>query len=170
MRWIRWLPSFGRIHMGHMGPKFYFSRVVTRHITFNHNGSATLYLPSSKTDPFRKGVHIQLATTLSTLCPVRALKLLFHRHPTPLDQPLFTRTMGPFSKSYFISKIRELLLQAGIPAQGFSGHSIRKGAAVSASARGISKDDIKLMGRWKSDAVLTYINETTISESNQKLL
>jgi hypothetical protein len=78
--------------------------------------------------------------------------------------------MGPFSKSYFIAQIHELLLQAGIPTHGFSGHSIRKGAAVSASARGIPKDDIKLMGRWKSDVVLTYINETTISEHNNKLL
>ena len=141
-----------------------------RHITFNSNNSATLFLPSSKTDPFRKGVHIQLAATTSILCPVRALKLLFQRHPTTLDQPLFARTMGPFSKSYFIAQIHELLLQAGIPTHGFSGHSIRKNAAVSASARGISKDDIKLMGRWKSDVVLTYINETTISEYNNKLL
>ena len=141
-----------------------------RHITFNRNNSATLFLPSSKTDPFRKGVHIQLTATASILCPIRALKLLFQRHPTTLDQPLFARTMGPFSKSYFIAQIHELLLQAGIPTQGFSDHSIRKDAAVSASARGISKDDIKLMGRWKSDVVLTYINETTISEHNNKLL
>ena len=78
--------------------------------------------------------------------------------------------MGPFSKSYFIAQIHELLLQAGISTHGFSGHSIRKGVVVSASARGIPKDDIKLMDRWKSDVVLIYINETTISEHNNKLL
>jgi hypothetical protein len=61
--------------------------------------------------------------------------------------------MGPFSKSYFISKTYELLLRAGIPINGFSGHSIHKGATVIAIARGISKEDIKLMDRWKSDAV-----------------
>jgi hypothetical protein len=148
-------------------PSYALSR---QHITFNSNSSATLFLPSSKTDPFRKGVHIQLAAIASVLCPVRALKLLFRKHPTAPDQPLFARTIGPFSKSYLIAQIHELLLQAGIPTHGFSGHSIRKGAAVSASARGISKDDIKLMGRWKSDVVLTYINETTTSEHNNKLL
>ena len=40
---------------------------------------------------------------------------------------------------------------------GFSGHSIRKGAAVTAAENGISRDNIKLLGRWKSDAVDTYI-------------
>ena len=119
---------------------------------------------------FRKNIHIQLTIILSILYLIYILKLLFQWYFIILDQLLFAHIMNSFSKFYFITQIHELLLQAGIPAQGFSGHSIHKGAAVSASARGISKDDIKLMGRWKSDAVLTYSNETTISESNQKLL
>jgi hypothetical protein len=38
-------------------------------------------------------------------------------------------------------------LTAGIPTAGFSGHSIRQGAVVTAAARGISREDIKLMSR-----------------------
>ena len=157
--WEGWDPSSSPSHS-----------LVRRHIRFNPNGSVTLHLPSSKTDPFRRGVDIPLAATATTLCPVRALKQLFNRHPAPPTSPLFARSMGPFSKSYFISKIHELLLRAGIPTAGFSGHSIHKGAAVSAADRGISKDDIKLMGRWKSDAVQVYIDEVGASQRKHKLI
>src|SRR5947207_8308022 len=78
--------------------------------------------------------------------------------------------MDSFSKFYFITQIHELLLQAEISTHGFSDHSIRKKVAIFISARGISKNDIKLMDRWKSDVVLIYINETTIWKHNNKLL
>jgi hypothetical protein len=70
---------------------------------------------------------------------------------------MFGRTFGAFSKPYFIDKVREYLLRAGIPTRGFSGHSLRKGAAISAVNKGLSRDEIKLLGRWQSDAVDTYI-------------
>src|SRR4030095_13818511 len=70
--------------------------------------------------------------------------------------PLFTRSFGPFSRGYLIRSIRSALLNAGINPTGFSGHSLHRGAAVSAVAAGIPCDDIKAMGRWKSDAVDLY--------------
>ena len=131
----------------------------------------TLTLPASKTDPYRKGVTIQLAASPSSVCPVSALRVLYSRYPRPSNHPLFCRPHGlAFSKRFFISKIRELLLRAGIPSVGFSGHSIRKGAAVTASLNGISKENIKLLGRWKSDAVDVYINELHESDLIHKLL
>src|SRR5204863_5786682 len=111
------------------------------------------------------GVVIHLAQTTSPLCPVKTLTRLFQEYPRQRGEPLFTRTVGPFNRHYIIDKIKELLLQAGISTFGFSGHSIRKGAAVSAAANGISKDNIKLLGRWKSDAVDVYITE--LSEHDQ---
>ena len=66
-------------------------------------------------------------------------------------------------------KIKELL-QAGIDASNFSGHSLRKGAIVSAAAYGISKEEIKLLGRWKNDAVDVYINEPAEEDQITKLL
>ena len=137
-----------------------------KHVKFHTNGSVTLTLPASKTDPYRTGTAIQLAPTISPLCPVRALTKLFRLHPKGEDDPLFSRSIGgSFNRQFFIDKIKELLLQAGISTFGFSGHSIRKGAAVSAAANGISKDNIKLLGRWKSDAVDVYITE--LSEHDQ---
>jgi hypothetical protein len=36
------------------------------------------------------------------------------------------------------------------------GHSIPKGAAVSAIVNGIAREDVKKMGRWKSDVIQAY--------------
>ena len=125
----------------------------------------------SKTDPFCKGINIHLASSRSPLCPVTALAQLFNTFPCSPLQPLFTRPHGqPFTKQFFVVKIRQLLLQAGIPTAGFSGHSIRKGAAVTAAANGISRENIQLLGRWISDAVDIYINDIRESEQTQKLL
>ncbi|TMC13891.1 MAG: hypothetical protein E6J34_24290, partial [Chloroflexi bacterium] len=147
--------------------KSYISR---KHISFNTN-SVTLTLPASKTDPYHKGVNIHLASSSSPLCPVAALVQLFKTYPCSPFQPLFTRPHGQaFTKQYVLLRIHELLFQAGIPTAGFSGHSIRKGAAVTAAANGISREDIKLLGRWKSDAVDAYINEIKESDHIHKLL
>lgn len=66
--------------------------------------------------------------------------------------------------------MRELLLSAGIATAGYSGHSLRKGAAVTARRNGISKHNIKLLGRWKSDAVDVYIDEQQKSDHMQETL
>jgi hypothetical protein len=134
--------------------------IARKHVQFNADSSVTLTLPASKTDPYANGIEIHLALSPnSPLCPVRALRCLFNKHPTAPDSPLFARRAGAFSKAFFISKIREYLLKAGIPTRGFSGHSLRKGAAVSAVAKGLSRDEIKRLGRWQSDAVDIYIND-----------
>ena len=132
----------------------------------------TLNLPASKTDQSRVGAEIYLAYSPgSLLCPVTALGALFTRYPKPPQSPLFSRPLGqPFSKSFLVLKMRELLLNAGISTIGYSGHSLRKGAAVTADRNGISKHDIKLLGRWKSDAVDVYINERQKPDHIQKIL
>ncbi len=131
----------------------------------------TLTLPSSKTDQNHISIEIQLAPTSSQLCPVAALNELYSSFPHPQNDPLFSRTHArPFMKQFVIQTIRRLLLQASIPTHGFSGHSLRKGAAVTAAVNGMSRDEIKLLGRWKSDAVDVYINELSKPDTTQKLL
>jgi len=157
--WNTWLPD------SHC---FLLSR---NHVAF-HSTSITLTLPTSKTDQFRVGTEIYLAySPRSSLCPVTALRTLFTRYPKPPQSPLFTRPHGQsFSKQFFVLKMRELFLDAGISTIGYSGHSLRKGAAVTADRNGISKQDIKLLGRWRSDAVDVYINECQKPDYIQKIL
>src|SRR5579859_600430 len=85
--------------------------------------------------------------------------------------PLFGRPFQqPFTKTFFVRSMHLLLLNAGIPTFGYSGHSLRKGAAVTADRNGISRHHIKLLWRWKSDAVDIYINERRKSERMHRLL
>jgi hypothetical protein len=152
-------------------PESHHSLLSRDHVVF-HPASVTLTLPASKTDQYRVGVKIYLASSPhSLLCPVTALKNLFSIYPRPPHSPLFARPRSqPFTKQFFVLKIRELLLNAGISTVGFSGHSLRKGAAATADSNGISKHNIKLLGRWKSNAVDVYINELQISNHIQKIL
>ena len=146
------------------------THLARQHVKFNPQ-SVTLFLPASKSDPFRLGVPIHLAANSeSTICPVQALKLLFTTYPAVPSQPLFRTSAGPFIKDFVIDRVKTLLLQIGVNATGFSGHSFRKGAAVTAKENGISRDNIKLLGRWKSDAVDIYINEVDASTSMHNIL
>jgi hypothetical protein len=158
--WEKWNPL--------QSPRLRLSR---KHITFSKD-SITIHLPSSKTDPFATGVDIHLSKSpIPSICPVRALKHLFKHFPAPPDAPLFSRSLEqPFSRTHFVNHIKSLLLQAGMDPSKYSGHSLRKGAAVSAKAAGISRDEIKLLGRWKSDAVDTYINELSKPDHKAKML
>src|SRR5467141_2453760 len=84
-----------------------------------------LTVPSSKTDPFRKGVAITIASAPGAwTCTVYELKGLFQYDPHPQESPLFTQDDGaPISRGHFISKVRVGLMKAGFDAGKFSGHS-----------------------------------------------
>jgi hypothetical protein len=66
--------------------------------------------------------------------------------------------------------MHNLLLNAGISPFGYSGHSLRKGVAVTADLNGISRSNIKLLGRWKSNAVDIYIDERRRPDHIRKIL
>jgi integrase len=130
-------------------------------VHFTDDGNVILHLPFSKTDQFRQGHRIPLAPSYDSTCPVTALRSLFQKFPAPLNAPLFARSFGPFSYEWVISRVHSLLLAAGVSALGFSGHSFRRGAAISALEAGVPRMDIMKMGRWKSDAVDRYFDSTS---------
>jgi len=66
--------------------------------------------------------------------------------------------------------MRQLLLQADISTADFSDHSIRKEITMTAAANDISRENIQLLSRWKSDTIDIYINEIQEFEQIQKLL
>jgi len=145
---------------------FYLSRGSVQF----QQGSISVHLPSSKTDPFRQGISIPLASSSDISCPVAALTLLFCRYPSRSStDPLFSRTLGPFNQSWVISRLHTALLAAGIDPTGYSGHSFRRGAANSAVTAGISKSGIMELGRWKSDAVDRYFSSSTTNSTRLAL-
>ena len=115
-------------------------------------------ISASKTDPFRKGTTITLATSGdATLCPVQALRRYMVRRP-PSTRPLFHFSVGtPLSRKRLNQLVRDLAERVGIPAGRYSTHSFRIGAATTSAAAGIPDWKIRMLGRWLSDAYQLYV-------------
>ena len=142
--------------------KSHVTKISRKSVTFDVDGNALLHLPTSKTDPYGKGTVVPLAKSGDSTCPVSALRDLFARFPRSPTAPLFARTAGPFSRKYVVSQLQERLLLAGVKnARRFTGHAFRRGAANSAIAAGIPQQDVRSMGRWKSDAVYRYFTSSS---------
>lgn len=129
--------------------------LTRRSITFQED-HITLSLPSSKTDPFCRGVTLTIAEVQNSACAVASLRHLYKHFPEPLSAPLFTTSSGSFTRDFVTSKLRTGLAQLGYIGN-YSGHSFWRGAATSAQEAGLTDAEIQLLGRWKSDAYLLYI-------------
>jgi hypothetical protein len=134
------------------------THISRQSITFAPEG-ALLYLPKSKTDQFRQGHTIALAYSHDEVCPVMALRTLFTKYPKPDSDPLFTKLIGQFNKRWLAQSLSKCLRKAGYDPTHYTGHSFRRGAASTALEAGVSHDDIKMLGRWKSDAVNKYFSD-----------
>ena len=116
-----------------------------------------VHIKASKTDPFRKGVHVFLGHTSDQLCPVAAL-LAYMAIRGRIPGPLFYMANGAFlTRDIFVQEVRKALGAAGIDQTKYSGHSFRIGAATTAAAAGIEDSTIKILGRWESSAYQLYV-------------
>lgn len=100
----------------------------------------------------------------SPLCPVSAVLHAFSftasaspgsqafmwLHPTSL-------VLQPFTYSLFLFKLRDLLSKCGLHGAQYGSHSFRRGGASFAFQSGIPLEFVKILGDWKSNAVLLYL-------------
>ena len=114
-----------------------------------------------------------MPATNDSICPWKSLKALIEQYPAPAHAPLFSRQSQYgyingqyFTRNWFIEELRKLLTHAGINPMSYNGHSFRRGAAHSAAAAGMSNDDIKTLGRWKSDAYKLYTGQDNARRLN----
>lgn len=118
---------------------------------------ATLRLKKSKSDRLSLGVTIAVPVGPPDVCPLRHLREWHQRSlDTRPSSPVFVLPGGGFPKKIVVAAVRRALTQAHVLATGYSGHSFRRGAATWAKSIGMSDDDIRLLGRWSSAAVLRY--------------
>ena len=125
----------------------------------------TVFLRSSKTDPFRHGVSIVVGcsgTDICGACAAWGLLQFHHKIGTPPNAPFFQLAGRALHRKEFISHVRECLLSIGIPPAEYAGHSFRIGGATTAAAAGFSDWEIKLLGRWKSETYQRYIRDDPI--------
>ena len=143
--------------------------------------SATLQLDDQKNGV--KGESIgHAATSDPTLCPAKALGRIAQRHqryhaanphdPTPPGKRKIYEHQGPDGTWYNTANAHVTLAlrtaaksvvgTTGISHKLISARSLRPGGATALLCAGIDKDTIKLVGRWKSDAMLLYLRAQAV--------
>lgn len=137
-----------------------------------------ILIPRSKADQGGEGQYCAIPYGHARLCPIRALDVWLHQSGI-IQGPLFRQidrwgrlgenALTPLALTQIIKKRArecELLYSAT-----FSGHSLRRGFATSASRQGASLKAIMRQGRWRHiGTVLGYIEEGQRFEDNAAAL
>ena len=77
--------------------------------------------------------------------------------------PLFMASHGqPVSRTTFTDQL-SLALKCGLNPAHYKGHSFRIGATSHAADRGLSDTQIRVIGRWRSNAFHRYIRIPSVS-------
>ena len=112
----------------------------------------------SKTNQF--GEHLTFSLPhipQSCLCPVKALRDMIALVPGSTGL-CFRRVSGlPYTYYQFHAKVRSALKQKGYLEHLYSSHSFRQGGCTFAFLCGVPAELIKLLGGWKSDCYLKYL-------------
>ena len=106
---------------------------------------------------------VVLSRQPNSTCPVVLLsKYLTLRGVRP--GAIFVSEGGlPVSRSVFSSQLLRACHLCGLDPSRYKGHSFRIGAASYAADRGFSDAQIRMLGRWKSNAFLRYIRVPSLS-------
>jgi hypothetical protein len=131
-----------------------------------------LTLKRSKTDVKNVGVSIHVGCSGVDICAFCVLLLFSKKRDDFLpSRPLFVESFGNILKNHYFQATTRLLLAAGgYDSALFSGHSFRAGSATSAADVGFSDWEIKMLGRWRSDAYNIYLRNPKVVNSFAKRL
>ncbi|XP_056606144.1 uncharacterized protein LOC130424483, partial [Triplophysa dalaica] len=133
-------------------------------------------IKQSKTDQTRRGHFIYIFNLHSPIQPYQTLLAYLHfrkSQTTTTSDPLFVdESNRPATRFWFQKHLKAVLLLSGIPADHFSGHSFRIGAATTAAQKGLSHSQIQALGRWTSEAFKSYIrsDRSIIREAHRTLI
>jgi integrase len=134
-------------------------------IEFNRSEKfLTVLLKSSKTDRNNTGVKVHVGCSTHKVCAYCLLVEFSENHPgfEPC-LPLFVDVFGTILRnSYFQSTTKLLLSASGHDSTLYSGHSFRAGGATAAADAGFSDWEIKMLGRWASNAYNVYLRNPKI--------
>ena len=129
-------------------------------ITFQ-NRTATVGIRWAKNEQFSRELLTFPLPRLpgSVLCPVTAVRNIFRKVPGPPGQHLFALPNGgSLSYRFFQKKLRQTLETAGCEdVTSYSSHSFCRGSTTFSFLCGIPPVVIRLLGNWRSDCYLKYI-------------
>jgi hypothetical protein len=124
----------------------------------------TVNLPGSKTDPFRKGVHIIITCTNNSTCAYNYMIMHLAYPGLPNDPLFFGRHKrsgagrSTVMRNIFNDCLKPCLTSLRIASAGYSGHSFYHGAATWACMVGLSALDIQRLGHWTLDCFKLYVD------------
>ena len=111
---------------------------------------------TSKTNPH--GFVVHLGCSGDPVCAVCITHHYLRTHPLPPNAPLFQLSTGQhLTYGLHNHHIKHLLHLAGFNPALYSTHSLRAGAATQAARSGLAREDIKRLGRWRSQAYEVYL-------------
>jgi hypothetical protein len=136
-----------------------------QHLTFSDItvnidlSTITVNLKRSKTDTMNKGVIVKVGCSGTPVCAYCLTRRYLSQHPCPASaSPLFLDSnMVVLRKSHFVATTKLSLALAGYDPSLYSGHSFRAGSATTGASAGFSAWELKMLGRWSSDAYQIYL-------------
>lgn len=108
---------------------------------------------SYNTRPFS----VILSRQPNSTCPVALLSQYFTLRGFRPGAIFLSEDGLPVSRSFFSNQLLRACHLCGLDPSRYKGHSFRIGAASYAADQGFSDTQIRLLGRWKSNAFLRYI-------------
>ncbi|VDI07911.1 Hypothetical predicted protein [Mytilus galloprovincialis] len=122
-------------------------KVVINFMDFKHSNGKQFHLEIAK----NKNDNICAVTALTNYLTLR----------TNTTGPLFLNSSGEaVSRQLFQHALNGALNFCGLSIAYYKPHSFRIGFATDASAKGLSTETIRTLGRWKSDAFKLYIRQS----------
>lgn len=98
-----------------------------------------------------------------TVCPVQRLLDYLRLRGTAAGPLFLNEDRQPVQRKAFADLLAMVFHHLGLPCSNYKGHSFRIGAASLAAEQGLSDAQIRLMGRWKSNAFKKYIRVNSFS-------
>ena len=137
-------------------------RLRLEDLQFEDDG-VLVHIRESKTDQHGKGATVGVARGQSkTTCPVRALEQ-YIGNANIVTGWVFRMcsatsvTKLPMSANRVNEIIKDMAAAIGRDSTSYSSHSARRGGASTAAIQGMPLSEIQDHGRWKSEAVKSYI-------------
>lgn len=132
----------------------------------------TLIIKRSKTDKNNVGVKVNVGCSGHEICSYCIMSQYMQLMKCKPSSPLFLDPFGNIlTKSHFVSTVRLLLSLCGKNGTLYSGHSFRAGSATDAGDHDFQSHEVKMLGRWASDAYNIYLrNPKRTSKFAKKLM
>ena len=145
------------------GPDYNVDNILARkHIRFDHqNKMVLIFVGWSKTNQYgnRDLVVPVPSNSDPALDLYRHLSELFSRVQADDGKPAFSFSKHKFvSYSSFTSRLKSLLLAAGVDPAKYSGHSFRRGGATFLHSLGATPLEIQASGDWKTMVFTRYLH------------